>query len=359
MAQQPIQKDLFGQSAARKAELALWRRDPQKAFEAFVASKQYVLLGERPPATDRDGEPYTVSYRSRVVYIAMFGSFVRWLQHNKVPIFEVSSADLLRFLDQRTAEKKDVKKVSRIRADYLRLLKRVFIHLEVSPNPARALAFDVKDTPGATGRNKPTPAIPQDKLKDFIAHLPNSTEPGEWKRRRDRAMQALMLGAGLSVAEVIRLRAVGLGRVCEDGSIPVTIERNAVGGVRKPHTTYLWPELVPIVLAWLAERLKLGIGGSLLFPAGPIGGVGAGKPLNPATVWRQTKATYTRAGINVARPGCRTLRNTFAARELVNGTPRATVSEYLGHHEKRTIAVYDQAATTFKSGAKASQVKNR
>lgn len=361
----PIQASLLAPSSKRLAELALWRSDPLKAFEAFVASREYVTLGDRPPAIDGKGEPRALSRRSRAVYVAMFSAFGRWLASNKRPIFEVSTGDLLNFLDGHTAAKTDAKKVSRIRADYLRMLKRVFDHLEVSGNPARALAFDARETPGATGRNQPTIIIPEDQVAAFVAALPYEQGAKRWKRRRDRAMQALMLGSGLTVDEVIRLRPSEIGEVDKQGRLPITIERDpprskrrgrpgdkGASVTRREHTTYVWPELAPVVTAWRDERRALGIGGEFLFPAGPIGGENADQPVNPATVYRQAKKTYQRAGITVARPGCRTLRNTFAVRELAKGTPKDELREYLGHHEKRAVDLYDHAKTAFRPGGK-------
>lgn len=361
-----LQQSLLDPTSERLAEMALWRRDPLEAFRRFVCTKQYVLGGDRPPAVDQNGEPRHLSARSRQVYVAMFSAFVRWLQVHKRSMFEVSMADLLCFLDQHTAAKKDAKKVSSVRSDYLRMLKRVFDHIEMSPNPARTLVFETLATPGAAGRNKPTSTIPEEQLSAFISALPNSIEPHQWKRRRDRAMQALMLGSGLTVDEVIRLRPADLDKPDHRGALPVTISREkvprkrrgsarmpAVSVLRKDHTTFLWPELTPIVLAWINERYSLAIAGELLFPAGPVGGGDKAEgPVNAATVYRQAKKTYERANIVVARPGYRTLRNTFAVRELVRGTPREDVGALLGHHEKRAIEVYERAKAGFSNSSK-------
>lgn len=361
----PVQTSLLPQSAEQRARMALWRRDPNEGFALFLRSTEYVLKGDRPPAVDSEGSPRRLSERTCAVYRTMFRAFVRWLDGRT--IFEVTASDLLRFLDTQTAAKTDARKVSRIRSDYLRMLKRVFDHLEVDGNPAADLAYEAREVPGGGGRDRPMSAIPAAQLAAFIAALPNAVEARQWKRRRDRAMQALMLGSGLTVDEVIRLRGSDVGKPDATGAISVTIKRDAVPpkrrrqraagdmgppATRRDHTTLLWPELAPIVVAWKKERLALGIGGNLLFPAGPIGGENAECPVDRTTVYRQAKKTFERAGIVVARRGCRTLRNTFAVHELANGRPKDAVYEFLGHHEKRAVDLYDRAKTALGTGTK-------
>lgn len=64
--------------------------------------------------------------------------------------------------------------------------------------------------------------------------------------------------------------------------------------------------------------------------------------LHKATVYRHVKATLERAGIDVERMGGRTLRNSFAVRELENGAPVELVKQYMGHHELRSTEKYLQ-----------------
>jgi integrase/recombinase XerD len=96
--------------------------------------------------------------------------------------------------------------------------------------------------------------------------------------------------------------------------VPVSISPASAGGTVRPHQTQLPPFAVPEVLAWLRERRAIRIPGELLFPATLDGG-----RLNKATVYRQVKATFARAGIKPSHQGGRTLRNSFAARELKAG----------------------------------------
>ena len=95
---------------------------------------------------------------------------------------------------------------------------------------------------------------------------------------------------------------------------------------------------MPEVHAWLRDRKVLNITGPLLFPASLQGG-----RLNPATVYRQTKATFSRSGIDVARLGGRTLRNSFAVQELQQGADIEVVGELMGHRRRRSTQYYADA----------------
>jgi integrase/recombinase XerD len=88
-------------------------------------------------------------------------------------------------------------------------------------------------------------------------------------------------------------------------------------------------------VAWLRERRALRIPGELLFPATLNGG-----RLNKATVYSQVKATFARAGIEVSRQGGRTLRNSFAVRELKAGESIELVGEFMGHRRRRSTEHY-------------------
>jgi hypothetical protein len=65
--------------------------------------------------------------------------------------------------------------------------------------------------------------------------------------------------------------------------------------------------------------------------------------LHKATVYRQTRATFERAGIAVARAGGRTLRNSFAVQQLDQGMPRSELTTALGLALERSTEAYRYA----------------
>jgi len=117
--------------------------------------------------------------------------------------------------------------------------------------------------------------------------------------------------------------------------VPVTIWPTPGGEFSRKHVTMLRPFAVPEVVRWLEERAKMAVKGDLLFPATRTGGKVAA-----ATLYRQVRATFAAAKITLNREGGRTLRNTFAQRELEAGTSLDELGEYLGLHERRSVERY-------------------
>jgi site-specific recombinase XerD len=58
------------------------------------------------------------------------------------------------------------------------------------------------------------------------------------------------------------------------------------------------------------------------------------------TVYVQMRATFERAGMDLARSGGRTLRNTFAKRQLDNGASPDELKDVLGLALERSAADY-------------------
>ena len=149
-----------------------------------------------------------------------------------------------------------------------------------------------------------------------------------------------MLGAGLKVSEVVALRLDQIGAPDSSGSVPILLDRGAANSVTRAHRTQLRPFAAAEVLAWVATRRAETARTNLLFPAAPE----CHRMLDPATVYRQVKATFARAGIDPKRWGGRTLRNTFAVRELVETGSVELVGEFLGHRLERSTLYYQNAA---------------
>lgn len=325
----------------------IWCRDPAKAFDAFVLSPKFLTLSRRRKkiADIADPSPAPLRASSARVYVAMFGKFMQWLTARDLDLSAVTSADLMGFIEDGKVIDGVLhpERNSRIRLKYLRLIERVYLHLEVQPNPAQHACFDIFQSGDRQriGRDAASAVLTDAQQAAFMDALPlaspdEAKEPTRgWKRRRDRAMQALMLGAGLKVAETVGIYTANIGEKDSTGSIPVTVSPASAGGVVRWHQTQLRPFAVAEVQQWLSERQALAIPGPWLFPATLQGGV-----LNKATVYRQVKATFERAGIVVPRLGGRTLRNSFAVRELQSGESIELVGEFMGHRRRRSTEHY-------------------
>lgn len=312
-------------------------------FKAFIASPEFVELGRRVPAfRDPDKPVKPLRPATAQVYTLMFGKFNRWMRDHGKTLFSVTDDDILQFLNSRVADDEGVAEQlkSTIRVKYVRMLERVFEHIEVRPNPARSTAFQIHKIDGGSGKDLDMVVMDQAQQQAFMQALPVANDtPAGWKRRRDRAMQALMLGAGLTVAEAMHAKTRDIGAPDGAGSLPVAVRPESRQSTTREHRTLLRPFALAEVMQWVEERRKLDIPGQLLFPAS----LATGKPLDKATVYRQVKKTFARAGLEMPRQGGRTLRNTFAVRELEQESVEL-VSELLGLERRRSTEYYLNAA---------------
>jgi site-specific recombinase XerD len=324
-------------------QLAAWDADPLKRFSAFVASPDFVLTSSR----QREDNPKPVSPESAAIYKFMFGKVAAWMLEERLKMSTVTARDLHRFVQLAHDGHRDLN--SKIAYRYLRLLERCYEHLERTPNPARDAIVGI-DRAQIT-RDAPMTALNADELERFLAALPGrkGDEDGKaagWKRRRDRAMQVTMALAGLRVAEAIGLLVGEVGRQTDvEGGLSLDITPEHKHRTSYEHTTTLPKEGVAELLAWLEEREALNIPGDLVFPANM-----EGEALHKATVYRQVKATFARAGLAVPRAGGRTLRNTFASQQLRQGTPQSELTTALGLALERSAEAYKYAKVNPESG---------
>lgn len=334
-----------------------WVTNPIMMFQGFVQSAEFVRLGKAslPP-----GMVKILSRKSQQCYVAMFTKFARWMNEEHVNIRAITRDHILRFLDasmrpRRKGAAKDLNSV--IRRRYVNLLERVFAHIGLPENPARQAwmaLFDNRGDPAQLGKEADKQFLTIEQQERFMLALSDVAPSAEgesrkaWRRRRDRAMMAMMIGAGLTASEVLamRLSESTFGDPEEDGSIPVKVwaptgsqerERKKDAPSQTEHLTKLRPVAVAYVMEWLAERQKMRVDGALLFPRKSTGPC---EQLDPAILYRQVKATLAAAGIKVLREGGRTLRNTYAQRELENGADLETLKGYLGLHDMRSIERY-------------------
>lgn len=317
-------------------KLTSWDADPIRAFKQFVASTAFAETGRRLRA---DGTLPGLSQASAKIYIFMFNNLAGWLAEEGITFSRVTQADLLRFIERKEKGKRVLN--SKIAYRYLRLLERCYEHLELNPNPAQLAILGVdrahiaRDDAGRT--------LSDEQLARFFAALPadaprrrRSTPFDGWKRRRDRAMQVVIALAGLRVSEAIGLLVAEVGRqVGIDGSIVLTITPDEKHDTSHEHSVTLPPQGVEELLPWLQEREAMAIPGDFVFPANLTG-----NKMTRKTVYVQMRATFERAGMDLARSGGRTLRNTFARQQLEQGASADELKDVLGLALERSAADY-------------------
>lgn len=322
----------------------MWTKNPQLAFSAFVKSTDFVKLGRRLPTVDRhtpdDNPNEIIPIRDSVakVYMAMFNKFLRWLSKNGYSFVQVEPIHIITFIEGDHSEDK-VKPVylkSAIKTRYIRMLERTYQHIGLNPNPAKIASLDARNRPDSRGKDEPSDMLDPQKVEAFLKNLPN---PENWKRARDRAMLSMLIGAGLKTSELLSLRVENIGKIQQNGFVPVTISAASVEGTSRWHQTQLRPFAVQNLMSWLEIRESMSFMSDILFPANL-----SGAKLNEATLYRAVKKVFKASHIDVKRFGGRTLRNTFAVTELKSGTAHHRVKEYLGLNEDKSLNIYLELA---------------
>ena len=313
-------------------DAASWRETPLEAFSAWLLSPTFVVT--------KQGVEQPLRASSAQVYGFMGGKFIREVilanpgddgepERLGKAWSQVSAGDIQDFLHRNNLKRG-------IRNRYVRLLERLYDHLAmkglVAHNPARGLAL--KEPSKSNQHHESTMWLNEDQQAAVVKMLPDG--PG-WKAQRNRAMIATVLGGGLKVSEVLQLKVGAVGPRQADGSLYIEVQ---VVGAGRRHRTKVAPWGAQLLVGWIAARAEFGLSGDLLFPAKPIGGL-----LNKSTVYRQCAVVLTESNIDPAvikRRGARTLRNTYAMRELSEGQPLELLGEYLGLRTDRSVEYYEE-----------------
>jgi site-specific recombinase XerD len=288
--------DLFEPRAAD------WAAQPDAAFDAWLATQSF-----RRSSAD--------------VYRAQWGAFLAWLGERQKDLATVDTQSIALFVGELP-----IKKTQRIR--YLRLIERVLDHVRRSEygstNPARFIAQDGEASWRSARDNDPTGFLAPAERAALLASLFSPLPAGgsaHWKERRDRALVAAFLGAGLKTGEA---RALTISCIKSDAT---TLMVHA-SQPDDPRETHVASFAIALFDAWLAERRRNRIPGDLVFPASL-----SGRPMHKATMLRAVDAIIETADISAsrsARASPQTLRNTYAAELFENGVDPERVGSWLG-----------------------------
>ncbi len=279
-----------------------WIVSPDTAFDAWLAMQEY-----RRSSAD--------------VYRAQWGAFLAWLRANQKNLATVDTASIANFVGELP-----IRKTQRMR--YLRLIERVLDHIRqtelASTNPARFIAQDGEATWCHARDNEPTGFLTPAERAKLLAYLFSPigvSGSAYWKERRDRALVAAFLGAGVKTGEA---RVLTISCINTSGTslhIPSTHPDFA-------RETHLASFAIALLEAWLVERKRQNIAGDLVFPASH-----AGRPMHKATMLRAIDAIVESAGLassRTARASPQTLRNTYAAELFEHDVPPERVGKWLG-----------------------------
>jgi site-specific recombinase XerD len=292
----PEEKDLFDRGAAD------WLLSPETAFDAWLAMQDY-----RRSSAD--------------VYRAQWGAFLAWLRTHGKNLATVDTASIANFVGELP-----IRKTQRMR--YLRLIERVLDHIRrtelASTNPARFIAQDGEAGWRNARDNEPTSFLTPAERAKLLAHLFSPigvSGSAYWKERRDRALVAAFLGAGVKTGEA---RVLTISCINTSGT-SLLIPSTHPDFAREAHLASF---AIALLEAWLVERKRQEIAGDLVFPASH-----AGRPMHKATMLRAIDAIVESAGLTssrTARASPQTLRNTYAAELFEHDVPPERVGKWLG-----------------------------
>ncbi len=296
------------QAALFDADLASWRGHPERAFDGWLA---------------RNGFRHGTS----VVYRAMWGKLLRWSAERGLAPLSWSAGQIGEFLDEQ-----DLHKSHRYR--YTRLIERIYNHLARLQEGLHNPASQAVRTHLAEGENDPTAFLLPGERDLLIARVlgpagaaaPDGAgaSPTEWKRARDAALVAVLLGAGLKVGEVRALRTTAIDS-SRSGRVVLRMAKPETG---RTYETPLFAFAHRTLMVWLALREASGTLGELVFPAMPNG-----RAMHAASIYRRVELLLDQAGVLSARSeraSPQTLRNTCGAMHFEAGASPATVAQWLG-----------------------------
>lgn len=299
------------------------------------------------------------------VYGAMWGKFVRFCAQDADSSAVLANESAVRaFLErlhqERVDEALDVKPgqvrqrvrgrdaagATRQARRYLQLLARLhdlLVNLgfrdPVLGNPALLLLDHVGEEP-----DRPLPAalpLPsQLMLRVQMGEATPARAEGDWRALRDRAIVELVVGSGITSRQLRHLK-LGADHLDLQASPPHVRPVAARRNQPNPDAIPLSREAAHTLELWLTLR-KERIPGDALFPANL-----QGEPMSASSLYRAVAASLRQAERHQDMPlsehlGPRTLRHTFATRQLRAGLPPHVVQQWLGHRQPSSTAVYEQ-----------------
>jgi integrase/recombinase XerD len=163
-----------------------------------------------------------------------------------------------------------------------------------------------------------------------------------WTGRRDHAMLALAIQAGLRISEIASLTR-------QDITLTAGAHVHTVGKGRKERRTPLVPAVKAVLKSWLAERP--GPPGDPLFP-GTTGRRLSRDAIEHRLALAAAAAAEKCPSLQAKRVTMHTLRHTAAMRLLEAGNDITVIALWLGHEQIATTNIYLNSQELHQTGEK-------
>lgn len=300
--------------------LPSWLTEPQNAYASWIGQLAY-------------------RKSTQIVYQAMFSRFCAWLKSEDKRLDQCEMADIQYFLGSKNPnlpESRQKPQTSRQRQQYVRQLERVFAHLGElglnTTNPGREAGYEKI----GHGRDQATRFLTSEEREAVIvaihdglaAALSDKAGSENWIGDRDRAMVAVLLGAGLKVSHLGFLTL---------NCIDLTEKRIEFSNKHYTHRARILDFALPSLQHWLAVQREVHgkeLGGEHpVFEADRSAGFGRRTKtplLHPSGIHRRTQRFLEAAGITGERASAQTLRNTYAGLLIDAGASDDALVDFLG-----------------------------
>ncbi|WOD14294.1 tyrosine-type recombinase/integrase [Paraburkholderia kirstenboschensis] len=274
---------------------------------------------QRAEATGADRRAF--SERSIVQHRSMFARFQRYLTIRGVTVAEFGTDHIDGFFADLD---RDCAPGTSTRLRYLILLDRLSRHLALlglrADNPAASL-LPQEHCP----EDEPMPVFLWPDEDARLQERCRKVDFDSFKEMRDRAIVAMLLGTGVSAAELTALTVDDL----EVGARPSVFVRKR--GPRLARRVPVDAFAAELLRAYGKARIGLSVSDGLLFIA-----TAGGKPMKPATLGQCVRAALRLVDAAATDESPRLLRNTYGRRHLLEGKTNEQVSNLLGLSSHRT-----------------------
>lgn len=238
-----------------------WLESPRQAFEALLASPEFVLAGR--PRHARVGDK--IRDASATVYKAQWTKFESWLQSRNLAFHQATTRDIERFLAEGLGSRNAVGPAPATRQRYASLLERAYGQaVKVGAIPSSPLPPELLRHVATHARaSMPVDAEPQEikKLIEFLTSLVDlglAKDPLQsWRTTRDAVMAVVALSGGLRCKEIShlkrsQLRHEGPGRGV--GRLVLSFSDANTTNTAQQHYVKLDESATELLDAWLAFR---------------------------------------------------------------------------------------------------------
>lgn len=265
------------------------------------------------------------------VYRAMWIAFGHWAQDKGLSLRQITGADIADYL---TARGGTHELTSRYAWRLANLIDRILAHDARQSGCTKSLAaveFLHQHPTIRFANSRKHVELPEyldateaRQLVAFLNEPRRSTSTVTWQEARNRAVVAVMLGAGLTPAEVQSLK---IEDVVSDRTTQEPWKLRVAGSSKaKPRQAPCARWTGQVLNHWLAVRNAQGIPGEMLFPSTKS----TGKPLGKVALYNATNQVLSAAGLATGQGGSFKLRHTFAVRQLKRGHSLSEIANWLG-----------------------------